>query len=296
MPAVTIETVISSVPKKRQKDFLRSQTSDKGKGGNLLAFCSRKNWQDASIRAADAYFVEIGEQSSINAVEKIGYGLIALAGQDPHYKERLVWERNPPDIIKALEAAVIAAGDIALSINNLPDYLRLRLTQSNGLKPDPPGAELVATRDASEGFQDGPKDHTASAERAVDLLEEECRPIDVPLPEEVHEADGLVEGAVRTITVNAYERNPEARLRCIEAHGTSCCICGFSFGVVYGPEAEGYIHVHHVRPLSEVGGEYAIDPVEDLRPVCPNCHAVLHLGGRCRSIEEVRQLLGRNRA
>jgi predicted HNH restriction endonuclease len=93
------------------------------------------------------------------------------------------------------------------------------------------------------------------------------------------------------VTVNAYERNPEARRQCIAAYGAACCICGFLFGAVYGPEAEGYIHVHHLRPLSDIGGEYVVDPVEDLRPVCANCHAVLHLGGRCRSIDEVRQLL-----
>lgn len=115
------------------------------------------------------------------------------------------------------------------------------------------------------------------------------------LPEEVVETATLVEGAVRQITVNAYERNPEARQRCIEAHGTSCCVCGFSFGAVYGEVADGYIHVHHLRPLSEVSGEYVVDPVADLRPVCPNCHAVLHLGGQCRSIEEVRQLMERSR-
>jgi predicted HNH restriction endonuclease len=38
-----------------------------------------------------------------------------------------------------------------------------------------------------------------------------------------------------------------------------------------------------------------VDPVDDLRPVCPNCHAVLHLS-QCRSIEEVRQLLAQLKA
>jgi predicted HNH restriction endonuclease len=112
------------------------------------------------------------------------------------------------------------------------------------------------------------------------------------LPEEIL-AVGLTEGAVRTITVNAYERNPRARQQCIAAHGTDCCICGFSFGAVYGPEADGYIHVHHVRPLSEIGGEYVVDAVNDLRPVCPNCHAMLHMSGKCRTIDDVRRLLER---
>ena len=120
--------------------------------------------------------------------------------------------------------------------------------------------------------------------------------VDSVLPEEIVEPSALVEGAVRSIAVNAYERNPEARRRCIEARGTACSICGFSFGAVYGPQANGYIHVHHVVPLSEVNGEYVVDPVKDLRPVCPNCHAVLHLGGKCRGIEEVRRMVDDNRA
>ncbi len=109
-------------------------------------------------------------------------------------------------------------------------------------------------------------------------------------PDEIPSSIPLVEGATCRITVNAYERNPEARRQCIEAHGTRCCICKFSFGAVYGPEAEGYIHAHHVKPLSEIGAAYVVDPINDMRPVCPNCHAVLHLSGRCRTIEEVRQL------
>jgi predicted HNH restriction endonuclease len=44
--------------------------------------------------------------------------------------------------------------------------------------------------------------------------------------------------------------------------------------------------------LSEIGGEYIVDPVADLRPVCPNCHAVLHRRIPAYSIEEVRVFLG----
>jgi putative restriction endonuclease len=114
-----------------------------------------------------------------------------------------------------------------------------------------------------------------------------------PLPEEVHEEDvpRLVEGASSRVWINAYERNPEARRRCLEIHGFTCCICGFDFGKTYGEVADRYIHVHHLRPLSEIGAEYVVNPVEDLRPVCPNCHAVLHLRAPAFAIEEVRMLL-----
>ena len=63
---------------------------------------------------------------------------------------------------------------------------------------------------------------------------------DSVLPEEIIQPSGLVEGALRSITVNAYERGPQAHRQCIDAHGTICCICGFSFGTVYGKVADGY--------------------------------------------------------
>jgi hypothetical protein len=114
---------------------------------------------------------------------------------------------------------------------------------------------------------------------------------DQPLAEEISQGLHLSEGAVRQITINAYERNATARAVCIAHHGTTCYACGFNFGAAYGQVAEGLIHVHHLRRLSEIREEYEVDPIADLRPVCPNCHAVIHLGGESRSIEEVRQLL-----
>ena len=110
-------------------------------------------------------------------------------------------------------------------------------------------------------------------------------------PDEVRAPERVPEGAVRQVSVNAYERNPRARARCIEAHGTACCVCGTDLGAVYGDVARGFVHVHHLRPLSEIAGEYEVDPVHDLRPVCPNCHAVIHIGGENRSLEEVKQML-----
>jgi hypothetical protein len=109
-----------------------------------------------------------------------------------------------------------------------------------------------------------------------------------PLPDELDASMSVREGARYQITVNAYERNPVARSRCIAHYGPTCVVCGFNFGAVYGPLAEGFIHVHHVKPLSEIGEEYEVDPVADLRPVCPNCHSVIHLGGDSRSIDEVK--------
>lgn len=109
------------------------------------------------------------------------------------------------------------------------------------------------------------------------------------LAEEVPES--MWEGGRRTVSVNAYERSAEARAACIEAHGSKCTICNFDFGEVYGPEFQGFIHVHHRVPVSKVGVRYRVDPAKDLVPLCPNCHAVVHYGQKTRSEQEVRQKL-----
>ena len=85
----------------------------------------------------------------------------------------------------------------------------------------------------------------------------------------------LIEGATYTVLVNAYERNPAARLKCIQYWGNSCMACGFNFRAAYGEDCKPFIQVHHLRPLSDINESYIVNPIEDLRPVCPNCHAVI---------------------
>ena len=111
------------------------------------------------------------------------------------------------------------------------------------------------------------------------------------LPGEISDDVPLFEGCVRQVTVNAYERNPEARMKCIEHYGATCVVCNFNFAAVYGQVAAGFIHVHHVKSLADIGAEYEVDPIADLSPVCPNCHAVIHLNGKTRTIAELKKLL-----
>jgi len=101
----------------------------------------------------------------------------------------------------------------------------------------------------------------------------------------------LYEGALRRITINAYERNAEARQKCIDHWGSRCYCCGLEMGQRYGSVAQGYIHVHHLKPLASIGEAYRVDPVTDLRPVCPNCHAAIHLSNPPTAVDELRQSL-----
>jgi predicted HNH restriction endonuclease len=86
----------------------------------------------------------------------------------------------------------------------------------------------------------------------------------------------LWEGGKTTAIVNRYERDSRARSECVKIFGAKCSVCMFDFEMKYGEIGKGHIHVHHLKPLSARGRRYKVDPREDLRPVCPNCHEMLH--------------------
>ncbi len=112
----------------------------------------------------------------------------------------------------------------------------------------------------------------------------------VGFPDESASADAFPEGAATMVYVNRYERNPAARARCLGHYGLRCCVCNMSFAEDYGDLAASYIQVHHLKLLGDICEEYEVDPIRDLRPVCPNCHAVIHLMKPPMSIDEARRL------
>jgi 5-methylcytosine-specific restriction enzyme A len=105
------------------------------------------------------------------------------------------------------------------------------------------------------------------------------------------ETQFLKEGKVVQVFVNRYERNLKARLECIRHFGNKCYVCEFDFGTFYGKFAEGYIHVHHKTQLANIGKEYRVNPIEDLVPVCPNCHSALHLEKPAMTVEELKKAI-----
>lgn len=101
-----------------------------------------------------------------------------------------------------------------------------------------------------------------------------------------------VEGAIFHVLSKRFERDVNARRKCIERFGASCAACGINFSEKYGEElGRGFIHVHHVVPLHTRKGEYKVNPEADLVPVCPNCHAMIHRKDPPLSIEALRKVL-----
>lgn len=91
-----------------------------------------------------------------------------------------------------------------------------------------------------------------------------------------NESGELHEGRRRQSLSSAVERNATARRLCLEHYGPTCVVCGMNFEKVFGEEFAGIIDVHHLNPISQKGGDHLVDPIEDMVPLCPNCHRMIH--------------------
>jgi 5-methylcytosine-specific restriction protein A len=101
-----------------------------------------------------------------------------------------------------------------------------------------------------------------------------------------------VEGGKSAAMRSFYKRNPRARTDCLAHHGYSCSVCTFDFERTYGKIGRRFIHVHHVNDIALNGDvKYVIDAINDLKPVCPNCHAMLHRETPALSVEKLRQIM-----
>ena len=89
----------------------------------------------------------------------------------------------------------------------------------------------------------------------------------------------FTEGAEREVRQTLRERDPEARKACLEHWGSACVVCGLD---------APWNHVHHLYPVTE--GERDVNPITDLRPLCPSCHAAVHWFRPLLSIDEARHL------
>lgn len=157
------------------------------------------------------------------------------------------------------------------------DRLSLELLKKNGLKSAPQRAIKIKNNDLENYINKVTSDYD----------------IEKIFPESDDIQDNIYEGAKVSINVNRYERSSVARDNCIEYHGCVCKVCGMDFEKMYGEIGKGFIHVHHIKPLSEINEEYIVDYKKDLIPVCPNCHAMLHrkMGDKFFTVEELKQII-----
>lgn len=85
------------------------------------------------------------------------------------------------------------------------------------------------------------------------------------------------EGSILDCHGTKYERNRKARQECLKYYGYTCRVCGFDFEKKYGEIGRNFIEIHHKTEVSSYEGvAHNVNPINDLIPVCSNCHSMLH--------------------
>ena len=117
------------------------------------------------------------------------------------------------------------------------------------------------------------------------------------IPFNKHEDEHFKEGEKKYRYTSFYERDPKLRAEAVRFHGKDgvrCKVCGFDFEATYGSRGEGFIEVHHLKPVSSLGESTEVNPQTDMVLVCPNCHRMIHRKkDEILTINQLKKLLGR---
>lgn len=174
--------------------------------------------------------------------------------------------------------------------------------QGSGIELDPSISDAVWAA-WERHLQDDPYYTSEEGEEATDLSETSRAILDEEaLAHRNEDPASSLEGRLIETWSTRRERDPRNRALCLAMHEPRCAVCEMNFLDEYGEIGRDFIHVHHERPLgsTDPDGEYH-DPAKDLKPVCPNCHAMLHRGlnatkGEVRTINDLREIRARARA
>ena len=105
--------------------------------------------------------------------------------------------------------------------------------------------------------------------------------------------EGKIEGFATESRCGGYSRSATNRKACLKHFGYICAACGLEPTEKYGPDGIGVIHVHHLTPLSTMTKPSPVSPIEDLVPLCANCHNFAHRKSPAYTPEEIRKGLNK---
>ena len=89
----------------------------------------------------------------------------------------------------------------------------------------------------------------------------------------------MTEGEKKHVEYEVAHRSQALRQACIDIYGYQCQCCGMVFSDLYGEELGGeFIEVHHLTMISKYDESKPDDYVENLVPLCSNCHSMIHHG------------------
>lgn len=99
------------------------------------------------------------------------------------------------------------------------------------------------------------------------------------------------EGGIIMRLHKRYERDRSLVRKKVAAAAASgnlaCEVCDFDFEAAYGELGAGYIEVHHLKPVSEIG-QSGKTKLSDLALLCANCHRMAHRKRKPLSLKQIR--------
>jgi hypothetical protein len=129
-----------------------------------------------------------------------------------------------------------------------------------------------------------PDPHLHLSERFAELL------LSILLLLLPYDVEAEEEGGEEQELLTRHERSRVNRALCLAYHGYNCTACHLNLYDRYGEAARQFIHVHHLNPVA-TSGLVRPDPIHEMVPLCPNCHAVAHRQNPPFTIQELQTML-----
>jgi len=105
-----------------------------------------------------------------------------------------------------------------------------------------------------------------------------------------YEIESEEEGTEHGTPSTCYERSLSNRALCLSYHGYNCKVCNLNMRETYKGLEKEFIHVHHLCLISEAGNNRP-DPINDMVPLCPNCHSIAHLISPPYTLSQIQKMI-----
>ena len=105
------------------------------------------------------------------------------------------------------------------------------------------------------------------------------------------------EGELKARTAEYRSRSSQLRQEALNHYTQDgrviCAACDFDFGRAYPNIGSGFIQIHHLKPVSFMRGEpmNTEQALANVRPLCANCHQMVHRRSPPISIPALRKML-----
>lgn len=259
--------------------------------GELLDHTASNDFRERGISSGDAVYVVTVQKGKLHVSAKI------IVGQILNRSEAMdalghsnLWDASD-HIIASRSTPINWQLEIPLKITE-----QLEFFSAAGLR-----SKLVfrSPGELDEQTLRGVRRLSSESASLIDALLGPLRSVDylwIETPESgissLKDLEPFAERKKKSKFVTFYERDPKNRAAAVRIHGYTCKGCGINFEKKYGPWGKDFIHVHHVKPVSQFERPKQIDPRIDLTVLCPNCHAMVHKKKtKSLSIEELREII-----